>query len=974
MMKYKPQKIEKKWQKKWYASNVFSAKNGSKKKKRYLLVEFPFPSGSGLHVGHCRPYIGLDIVARKYRMQGENVLFPMGWDAFGLPAENYAIKMGIHPSVAVKKNIANYKKQMQNLGLSFDWSREVNTTDPKYYKWTQWIFLQLFKKGLAHKQALTINWCPKDKIGLANEEVVGGNCERCGTPVEKKDKVQWVIKITKYADRLIKDLESVDYQQRIKDQQINWIGKSEGAELEFGISLGSRETPKADSEFRIKVFTTRPDTLFGCTFLVLAPEHPIIELLKSSISNWQEVQTYTQKAKNKSDLERQEAQKEKTGVLLQGIKVINPADKKEIPVFVADYVMANYGTGAIMAVPAHDERDFEFAKKYDLPVREVVVPNIIDKRNPPVQGKQFVQRKNVHAIVKDPATGKYLALAWKKFDWTTFPMGGIEEGEGVVDAAMREVKEETGFTNLKLVKVLPGQVRAEYFAAHKDQNRISYTTAVVFDLLNHAQVEISQKEKDDHDTIWLDQSKLNYQNMTHAEVEQWKEKIHAKNPVYQGEGVLINSGEFTGMDSKEAKKKIMALVKGKITTTYKLRDWVFSRQHYWGEPIPMIHCNPPGGGCGWQPVSEKDLPITLPNVKKYQPTDTGESPLAVMETWVNVKCPVCKGPAKRETDTMPNWAGSNWYYLAYTASKISNFKFQISNYAKGFEQWMPVDWYNGGMEHTTLHLLYSRFIYKFLWDIGAVPKSLGNEPYKKRTSHGIILAEGGVKMSKSKGNVVNPDDVAKRYGSDALRVYEMFMGPFEQMIPWDPTGITGARRFLEKIYHIANANLKSQNAKSKLKIKNDQLQNLLNKTIKKVSEDIEAMKFNTAISSLMILVNDFYEKPDVITKDDIKNLLMLVSPFAPHLAEELWDCLGWKGLCSQQAWPKYSEKLNREEKVLLMVQINGKVRDKLEVVAGMSKDELEKIVLASPKIKNWIGGNIVKKVIFVPGKLINIVV
>jgi leucyl-tRNA synthetase len=605
MIKYNPQKIEKKWQKFWYDSNIFKAKTSSKKEKFYLLDEFPYPSGDGLHVGHCRPYIGLDVIARKRRMQGQNVLFPMGWDAFGLPTENYAIKMGLQPAQVTKKNTDTFRKQMKRLGLSFDWSRQVNTTDSNYYKWTQWIFLQLFKHGLATKESLTINWCPKDKIGLANEEVVQGNCERCGTAVEKKDKVQWVIKITKYADRLIKDLDIVDYPERVKEQQKNWIGKSEGAQINFLVA--GQKNP-------LEVFTTRPDTMFGCTFLVVAPEHAVVNAYKDSIKNWDQVYQYIKEAKNKSDLQRQE-QKEKTGIELKGIKAINPVTKQEIPVFVADYVMIHYGTGAIMAVPGHDERDFEFAKKYELPTQEVIVPNIIDKRNPPVEGKKFVERKNVHAIVRDPKTGKYLAIKWKKFDWTTFPMGGINEGEDVVVAAKREVKEETGFVNLALVKVLDGQVRAEYFAAHKDQNRISYTRAVVFDLIDQEKVEISQEEKDSHDIVWLNESQLNYENMTHAEISHWKEKMQSKYAAYQGEGVLINSGKFDGLTTEIAKKEITQFVNGQMVTKFKLRDWVFSRQHYWGEPIPMVFCD----GCGWVPVPEKELPIKLPKVKKYQP-------------------------------------------------------------------------------------------------------------------------------------------------------------------------------------------------------------------------------------------------------------------------------------------------------------------------------------------------------------------
>ncbi|KKP43710.1 MAG: Leucine-tRNA ligase [Parcubacteria group bacterium GW2011_GWA2_33_14] len=807
MAKYNPQKIEKKWQKKWYDGSLFKAQNpsarsgqdSSKKEKFYILDEFPYPSGDGLHIGHCRPYIGLDIIARKRRMQGQNVLFPMGWDAFGLPTENYAIKKGVHPSIVTKKNTDNFRKQMKNLGLSFDWSREVNTTDPKYYKWTQWIFIKLFENGLAYKDKLAINWCPSCKIGLANEEVVAGNCERCGTKVEKREKEQWLIKITKYADRLINDLATVDYQQRIKDQQINWIGRSEGSEIDFSI---------VNSNEKIKVFTTRPDTLFGCTFLVLAPDHEILKKIKNKIKNWQEVEKYINQAKNKSDLERQENQKDKTGIELESIKAINPANKERLPIFVADYVMVNYGTGAIMAVPAHDQRDLEFAKKY----------------------------------------------------------------------------------NQKIIEV-------------------------------------------------IDNKKM-----------------------------LLNSGEFNGMESEKGKIAITELVGGKKSVNYKLRDWVFSRQHYWGEPIPMINCT----ACGWQTVPEKELPVELPKVQKYQPTDTGESPLSAIEKWVNVKCPTCKGPAKRETDTMPNWAGSNWYYLAYLAAdKQGNSKFEIRN-SKLLSYWMPVDWYNGGMEHTTLHLLYSRFIFKFLWDIGAIPKKIGNEPYKKRTSHGIILAEGGVKMSKSKGNVINPDDVVKNYGGDALRVYEMFMGPFEQMIPWDSKGIVGARRFLEKIYNLA---LKFQipNSKSQINPKLE-IQNLLNKTIKKVGDDIELMKFNTAISSLMILVNGFYEKPQDITKENVKNLLILLSPFAPHLAEELWEKLGSKGLCSQQKWLKYNERLINQEKVVFMIQVNGKVRDKIEVNAGLDQSQIEGIAQKGLRITPWINGKQIKKIIFVPNKLINIVI
>ncbi len=763
MQKYNPQKIEKKWQKTWYASTAFRAQNGGKKKKLYLLNEFPYPSGDGLHVGHCRPYIGLDVIARKKRLQGLNVLYPMGWDAFGLPTENYAIKHGIQPAVATAKNTKNFKRQMNNLGLSFDWSRELNTTDPKYYQWTQWIFIKLFEKGMAYKAKININWCPKDKTGLANEEVINGKCERCGTAVEKREKSQWLIKITKYADRLIKDLDQVDYPSRVKDQQINWIGRSEGAEIKFSI---------INSQLSIPVFTTRADTIFGCTFLVLSPEHPLLEKLQPE--NAAEVERYITEAKNKSDLARQE-QKEKTGVELKGIKAINPATKREIPIFIADYVMAGYGTGAIMAVPADDARDKEFAEKYQLPIVE-----------------------------------NYL---------------------------------KAGFEDFGTKKV------------------------------NH-----------------------------------------------------------------------------------KLRDWVFSRQHYWGEPIPMIDCP----SCGWVPVPEKELPIKLPNVKKYQPTDTGESPLSAIEKWVNVKCPKCKGVAKRETDTMPNWAGSNWYFLRYTDPK-NNKKLADE---KALKYWMPVDWYNGGMEHTTLHLLYSRFIFKFLWDIGAVPKEIGNEPYKRRTSHGIVLAEGGVKMSKSKGNVINPDDVVKQYGADTLRVYEMFMGPFEQMIPWDTKGIVGARRFLEKVYGLV---MKSQITNHKSQT-NSNLANSLNKTIKKVSEDIEAMKFNTAISAMMTFVNEWQLSETGLDKKDVQKFLAILSPFAPHLVAELLAPRSLGGV----GWPKYEEVT--EASIMMIVSVNGKVRDKMEMKSGLDQSQVEGLVLHAPKIKPWLEGKTVRKIIFVPNKLINIVI
>lgn len=824
MQKYNPKKIEQKWQDTWYKSSIFKAKNGSKKKKYYLMVEFPYPSGDGLHVGHCRSYTALDIIARKRRMEGFNVLYPMGWDAFGLPTENYAIKKGVHPSVVTKKNVEYFKEQMQRMGWSFDWSREINTTDPKYYKWTQWIFIQLFKNGLAYKSKIDINWCPSCKIGLANEEVIdNGKCERCGAKVEKREKEQWMIKITNYADRLIKDLDLVDYLEKIKTQQKEWIGESHGALLKF---------PVDGIEENIEVFTTRIDTIFSGTYLILSPGHQFIDKYKSKIENIEEVLEYRERAKNTPDMDRTNLDKDVTGVQLKGINVRNPATNEEMPVWIADFVLEQYGTGAVFA-DAHDKRDFKMAKKYGIPLRTSIKP----------------------------------------------------------------------------------------------------------------------------------------------EDETLAQKVKNLEECYEDEGILYNSAQFDGLKSVEAKPKIIIWLASKglaqPKTSYKLRDWVFSRQHYWGEPIPMIFCKK----CGWQPVLEKDLPIELPSIKKYKPTDTGESPLSVISKWVDTKCPKCKGPAQRETDTMPNWAGSNWYYLRYIDPKNSK-ELCEQSFAK---YWLPVDWYNGGMEHTTLHLLYSRFIFKFLWDIKAFPTIIGPEPYKKRTSHGMILGEGGVKMSKSKGNVINPDSVVKQYGADTLRVYEMFMGPFEQMIPWDTKGVIGSRRFVEKVWKL------SQNSQFPISNSQNELHKLLHKTIKKVEEDIELMKFNTAISSMMEFVNEWsklshvnnkkpVENCDILTGKDLADFLKILSPFVPHIAEELWSINGFKKTCCEQKWPKYDEKLIKEENILLIVQINGKVRDKITTEIGLSQKEVEKLVLKSEKIKTLIGDNKIKKIIFVQDKLINIVI
>ncbi len=852
MKEYNHLKIEKKWQNIWEKNKIYQAKDFSKKPKYYSLIEFPYPSGAGMHVGHIRSNTAMDIISRKRRMEGYNVLYPIGWDAFGLPTENYAIKTGIHPRKVTKQNTDTFRKQLKALGFSFDWSREINTTSPSYYKWTQWIFLQFLKKGLAYKAKMTINWCPKDKIGLANEEVVNGCCERCGTQVEQREKEQWMLAITKYADRLYKDLDDVNYLEKIKIQQRNWIGKSEGAEINFKV---------AGTDESIKVFTTRPDTLYGATYIVLAPEHPLVSKLKSKISNRDKVAYYILDNQKKTEIERTTENKEKTGVELQGLKAINPATNEEIPIWIADYVLATYGTGAIMAVPAHDERDFEFAKKFNLPIKQVV-----------------------SHIVRP--------------------------------------------------------------------------------------VEYPIKEKE----------------------------------VFTGGGYLVNSGKFDGLDSEKAKKEIIKFVGGKEKTTYKLRDWVFSRQRYWGEPIPVIHCP----DCGIVPVPEKDLPVELPKVENYQPTDSGESPLANIKKWVNVKCPKCGGKAKRETDTMPNWAGSSWYYLRYTDPKNSK---EFAN-KKNLEYWFGnslgtpttkwkseyqvggVDWYNGGNEHTTLHLLYSRFWHKFLYDLKLVPTP---EPYMKRTSHGMILALDGTKFSKSKGNGVDPLHIVKNYGADSLRLYEMFMGPFDQAVLWSNDGMVGPRRFLEKVWRIGQKILASSNFSSlrpadtlrdgtlgKLKIERSLDQNslnfssatlikLLNKTIKKVSEDIEEMRFNTAISSMMILATEMDKAID-LQATSYKLFLQILSPFAPHITEELWNMFGEKININFSSWPLFDESLIKDEELKIIVQINGKVRSEIIIQRNDKEEDVKNKALKNNIILKHIIGKDIKRVIYIKNRVINIVI
>ena len=991
MRQYDHKKIEKKWQNEWEKNKIYQAKDSSKKPKFYGLIEFPYPSGDGLHVGHPRPYIGMDVISRKKRMEGNNVLFPIGWDAFGLPTENYAIKTGKDPRVVTKENSDNFRRQIKSIGISFDWSREVYTTDPKYYKWTQWIFLQFFKKGLAYKKKMMINWCPQDKIGLANEEVVNGCCERCGTAVEKREKEQWMLAITKYAERLDKDLDTVNYLPQIKLAQRNWIGKSEGATIQFVIR---------NLKLSIEVFTTRPDTIYGATYMVLAPEHELVDKITTPEQK-KYVLKYVLNAKQKSEIDRANAEKEKTGVFT-GAYAINPANKEKIPVWIADYVLASYGTGAIMAVPAHDERDYEFAKKYNLSIKQVIAPLFISEDDPPKQGEKMVNRNAVACIVRNSKTNQYLCLQWNVSDkWRTFITGGIEDGEDPVMAAKREIEEETGYSNLRFIKILGTQAFENFFHLVKKTNRHARFLCLAFDLVDNTKVKVREEEKNIHEGKWIDSDKVESFIVGRVFKFFW-DQFREGDTAYIENGILINSGKFDGMDSEKAKKEITKFIGGKEKTTFKLRDWVFSRQRYWGEPIPVVHCVK----CGMVPVSEKDLPIELPKVKNYQPTDSGESPLANISKWVNTKCPKCKGKAKRETDTMPNWAGSSWYYLRYTDPKNA----KVFAGGKNLKYWTPVDWYNGGNEHTTLHLLYSRFWHKFLFDQGLVPTS---EPYMKRTSHGLILAEGGEKMSKSKGNVINPDDIVKRFGADTLRLYEMFMGPFDQAIAWSEEAIIGPRRFLEKVWKIG-MNLPKNSARSSLlgvpsgshavqnfsggsgepeknfadgrfqpqdggMSKNFSLVRILHKTIKKVSEDVENMRFNTAISAMMILATEM-EKSPLVDKEDYKKLLQILAPFAPHITEELWSNLapdsdsGRRQLIHLSEWPDWDKNAIIDAEVKIAVQINGKVRGEIVILAEAKEEEVKVQALANPAVLKYTSGISPKKVIYVKGRLINIVI
>ncbi len=992
---YPFQDIEKKWQVAWERDGIYHAHDGrpeDKADKFYGLIEFPYPSGEGLHVGHPRSYTALDIMTRKQRMEGKNVLYPIGWDAFGLPTENFAIKHKVKPQDATKKNVANFTRQLKSLGFGFDWSREINTTDPAYYKWTQWMFLRFFNsyfdpvegrarpigelaipdavreqgdaavrtyvdgKRMAYKAESTINWCPRCKIGLANEEAQGGVCERCGADVEQRIKAQWMIRITSYADRLIDDLETVDYLEKIKAQQINWIGRSKGAYVDFTITGPNGLLPD-----KVTVFTTRPDTLFGATYLVLAPEHPLIEtwIAEGDVTNADEVRAYQAGTTLKSELQRQE-NKEKTGVALQGVMAKNPANGEMVPVWIADYVLGGYGTGAIMAVPAHDERDHAFAQTFGLPVKVVVEP----VTGTPQSNEE--SRTSIIAIVRDPKSGKVLTLDWKKNGGRLLIGGGIENGEDPVACAEREIREETGYTHVRLVS-RSEVVHHHYFAYAKGVARNIDVTGYLFDLVDDVREDAVREPHEAFQVEWVDITRAEEEIKDPAHAYLLRKLLHGT--CYTDAGVVTSSGFLDGLSTAEAKEKMIEWLSengvGERKTTYRLRDWVFSRQRYWGEPIPIVICNV----CGYVPVPDAQLPIMLPEVENYEPTDSGESPLAAIRDWVETTCPHCGKPAERETDTMPNWAGSSWYFLRYCDPHNDD---SFADQEK-LSYWMPVDLYNGGMEHTTLHLLYSRFWYKVLFDLDLVPRSCGSEPYAKRRSHALILGEGGVKMSKSRGNVVNPDEVVERYGADVFRLYEMFIGPFDQDAPWDTNGIEGVRRFLDKVWNLygvmtppeaAGSNPFSDQTDSDFEI-------LLNRTVKKVGEDIEGMHFNTAVSALMILVNAFVEGVP-FSRDSWETLLKLLAPFAPHITDELWRRLGHETSIHVSVWPTYDASKLTASTFELVIQVNGKVRDKITLPSTVTEADAKEAALSSEKVNVFLDGAEPKKIVYVPGRLVSI--
>jgi len=954
MAHYDHTSLEKKWQKKWAEEHTYrTSEDTTNPKKAYILNMFPYPSGQGLHVGHPKGYIATDIIARKKMMEGYSVLHPMGWDAFGLPAENYALKTKTHPKTSTDDNVARYKEQLSLIGLSYDWEREINTTDPAYYKWTQWAFLKMFEKGLAYESYEPINWCPSCKTGLANEDLDGTVCERCGSEIEKKPMRQWVIKITDYADRLLAGVDALDWPEQIKESQRNWIGRSEGAVITFRIK--NHESRITDEH--IDVFTTRADTLFGCTYVVVAPEHNLIAKHESGIKNQEAVKHYIEITKKKTVIERTAEGKEKTGVCIEGLVAIHPLTGKELPIFVADYVLGDYGTGAVMAVPAHDERDFAFAQTYGLPIQHVIEPLLTQTEGTATFriGEPAVDSYGIIALVKHWSEDTYIGLYWSEAEWGTLLTGGIDDGYTAEETVLKEIREETGYTSARIIESL-GVIHSKYYHHPKQQNRIGHAATFIVELTDDTQEEVSDEEKEKHEIRWLTKDALR-SFLTATSHLQAVTFLDTR--LYTDDGILTDSAEYTGLESANAREKIVATLEekglGKKTVKYKLRDWVFSRQRYWGEPIPVVHCDT----CGVVAVPEQELPVTLPDVKQYEPTGTGESPLAGIESWVNTTCPKCGGPAKRETNTMPQWAGSSWYYLRYIDPHNSTAL--VDKEKESY--WMPVDTYVGGAEHATRHLIYARFWHKFLYDIGAVS---GEEPFVRLQHVGLIGGEDGRKMSKRFGNVINPDDIIARFGADTLRVYEMFMGPFDQNIGWSTDNIMGARRFLERVWKL------SERVRDEA-ILSQETEALLHKTIQKVGDDIDTFAFNTAVSALMILVNALEKEPS-IPVTIYRTCLSLVAPFAPHMAEELFARHGGEGSIVRAPWPSYDKTKCVASAVTIAVQVNGKMRGTFTAEVGISEEEIIARAHALPEIKKHISDKVVKKTIYIKDKLVNFVV
>lgn len=930
--------IEKKWQNYWDEHKSFKAMDGSKKSPYYILVEFPYPSGSGLHVGHVRSYTAQDAIARMKRMQGVNVLFPMGWDAFGAPAEQYAIKNHIHPKEAVKENIKTFKRQMKTLGFSFDWDREFSTTDPEYYKWTQWQFLQFYKHNMAYKATVPVNWCPNCKTVLSNEDAAGGVCERCGTEVVQKNKSQWMLRMSDYAEDLLTGLEDTHFAPKVKLGQINWIGKSIGAEVDFKID-GHDEA--------FTVFTTRCDTLFGATYCVLAPEHVLVDKITTE-EHKNEVAKYKEACALKNEMERTELNKEKTGVFT-GAYAINPVNNTKIPIYISDYVLASYGTGAIMAVPAHDERDYEFARKFNIPIIQVLE----EVTGTPHENE--TKKNSIVAIVYDEENNKYLTINWHELGGRLFIGGTIKEGETALECAKREILEETGYTDIELMHELP-KINHHYYAYNKDKYFNIESTGFCFKLKSSKKEQQQLDEDEKFSVEWVDQKTI---------LNEITDGLHKKTFEYanapgamEGDGIHINSDFLNGLNKEDGIHKMLEYLErnacGKKKINYKMRDWIFSRQRFWGEPIPMIYCE----SCGWVPMNESDLPLLLPDVAEYEPTDNGESPLAKIEDWVNTTCPKCGAPAKRETDTMPNWAGSSWYFLRFMDPHNDHEFASMEN----MKYWNKVNWYNGGMEHTARHLLYARFWVQFLYNIGLVPNK---EMIDTRVSHGMVLGSDNQKMSKSKGNVINPDDIVHEFGADTLRVYEMFMGDYEQDSPWSTDSLKGCKRFIDKVIRLKEKVVDKENYSDCLEI-------IINKSIKKVEYDLTHLGYNTAVSTLMILANK-YDELDHITKKDYQVLLTLLNPIAPHITEELNESLGYKPIC-ESSWPEYDETKTIDEEITIGIQVNGKLRGEITITKDDSEEVIRNKALANENVLKHIEGKEIVKVIVVKGKIVNIVI